>query len=140
MKIAAVTDDGVTISRHFGRSRFYTVVTVEDGKVTAREQREKLGHAHFSQEDHGEPGSGHAAHGSGRAGHGFDAASRERHARMASAITDCEVLISRGMGAGALENLKEAGIRPILTDISTIDEAVSAYLDGTIVDHPEMLH
>ena len=36
MKIAAVTDDGKTISAHFGRARYYVVVTVEDGKVTER--------------------------------------------------------------------------------------------------------
>jgi predicted Fe-Mo cluster-binding NifX family protein len=29
MKIAAVSEDGITISQHFGRAPFYIVVTVE---------------------------------------------------------------------------------------------------------------
>lgn len=35
VKIAAVSEDGVTISQHFGRAPFYVVVTVEEGKVVA---------------------------------------------------------------------------------------------------------
>jgi predicted Fe-Mo cluster-binding NifX family protein len=45
MKIAAVSDDGTTISAHFGRAPFYVVVTVEDGRIVARETRDKMGHA-----------------------------------------------------------------------------------------------
>ena len=60
MKIAAVSEDGVTISQHFGRAPFYVVVTVEDGKIVSREQRDKLGHAHFANEPH------EAAHGGDR--------------------------------------------------------------------------
>ena len=47
MKIAAITDDGVTISQHFGRAPYYLVYTVEDGEIVDRELREKLGHAQF---------------------------------------------------------------------------------------------
>ena len=34
MKIAAITDDGTTISQHFGRAPYYVVVTVEAGAGT----------------------------------------------------------------------------------------------------------
>ena len=50
MKIAVITDNGKTISRHFGRAPHYVVVTVENGKVIAREMREKVGHQDFSRE------------------------------------------------------------------------------------------
>jgi predicted Fe-Mo cluster-binding NifX family protein len=59
---------------------------------------------------------------------------------MASAISDCQVLLARGMGAGAYESMQEAGIRPVVTDIPTIDAAVAAYLAGTLTDHTERLH
>jgi predicted Fe-Mo cluster-binding NifX family protein len=36
--------------------------------------------------------------------------------------------------------MKRAGIRPIVTDIATIDDAVAAFLAGTLTDHPETLH
>ena len=62
------------------------------------------------------------------------------NARMAAAIADCDILLARGMGAGAYESIKQAGIRPILTDISSIDEAVQAVISGQITDHTERLH
>lgn len=135
MKIAAVSEDGITISQHFGRAPYYVVVTVEDGKVISKELRDKLGHAQFAGEHHAEP-----HHQAEQQGHGFDPAAQDRHARMAAAIKDCEILLARGMGAGAYSSLAQAGIRPILTDIPSIDEAVQAVLRGDIVDHTERLH
>jgi hypothetical protein len=44
IKIAAVTDDGVTISPHFGRARYYEVLTIENGAIAKRERRERAGH------------------------------------------------------------------------------------------------
>ena len=52
---------------------------------------------------------------------------KDRHARMAQAITDCGVLLCRGMGRGAYESMKGYGIMPILTDIVTITEAKKIY-------------
>lgn len=37
IKIAAVSDDGQTISQHFGRAKYYTVLTIENGQIIARE-------------------------------------------------------------------------------------------------------
>lgn len=36
--------------------------------------------------------------------------------------------------------MEQAGIRPVVTDIPTIDEAVQAYVEGRLVDHTERLH
>ena len=135
MKIAAVSEDGVTISQHFGRAPFYVVVTVENGQITGREKRDKLGHAQFAGEPHGEHGSG-----ANTQGHGFEPEAQGRHARMVEAIADCDVLLARGMGAGAYESMKQASIRPIVTDIAGIDEAMQAFLAGTLTDHVERLH
>jgi predicted Fe-Mo cluster-binding NifX family protein len=134
MKIAAVSEDGVTISQHFGRAPFYVVVTVEDGKIVAREKRDKMGHVQFAGEPHEEP------HSEDPRGHGFAPVEQDRHFRMAAAITDCNVLLARGMGAGAYESMKQANIRPVVTDIASIDEAVKAYIEGRLVDHTERLH
>ncbi len=135
MKIAAVSEDGVTISQHFGRAPYYVVVTVQDGKIVARETRDKLGHAQFAAEPHEEH-----EHKADPRGHGFDPAAQNRHARMAAAIADCEVLLAGGMGMGAYESMQQANIRPIVTDVLTIDEAVQAYLSGNLTDHVEKLH
>jgi predicted Fe-Mo cluster-binding NifX family protein len=132
MKIAIITDDGKTISQHFGRAQYYLVATVENGQVINHELRDKLGHANFANEPHDPETPGQP--------HGFSPASQDRHAQMAQAITDCEVLLCRGMGMGAYESMKTYGIRPIVTDIVAIDDAVKAYIDGDIVDHVDRLH
>ena len=132
MKIALVTDDGTIISQHFGRARYYEVVTITNGSISARERREKPGHHTFAQSEAHE---GH--HGDT---HGFDEASRGKHVQMAEVITDCQILLARGMGNGAYQHLTQHGIRPILTTIPGIEDAVKAVIDGTIADHPERLH
>ena len=134
MKIAAVTEDGTTISQHFGRAPFYIIVTIEDGKIVSHEKRDKMGHTQFRGEVQDTP------HGVDPRGHGFDSSSQNRHSRMATAIADCEILLARGTGAGLYESMKQANIRPVVTDIANIDEAVQAYLDDTLVDHTEKLH
>ena len=132
MKIAAITEDGKTISQHFGRARYYQVLTIEEGRIVDRHLREKLGHAHFANEPHepGPPGQPH----------GMDPAAQNRHARMAESIADCEALLCGGMGMGAYQSMKERGIRPIVTDIESIEEAAMAYVEGRIVDQIDRLH
>jgi predicted Fe-Mo cluster-binding NifX family protein len=130
-KIACITDDGCTISQHFGRAQYYAVLTVEEGQVVARELRDKLGHQHFSAQEQQTMSGQH---------HGTDAASHDKHVSMAQAIQDCEVLLCRGMGYGAYQSMQQVGIRPVVTDEVEIDAAVQAYIEGRLQDHPDMLH
>jgi len=132
MKIAAITEDGKIISQHFGRAAYYLVATVENGQIVSRELRNKLGHTHFVDQPHAEEQPGQP--------HGMDAASHNKHQQMAESIADCEALLCRGMGMGAYESMKALGIRPVVTDIAAIDEAVMAYVAGNIVDQVERLH
>jgi predicted Fe-Mo cluster-binding NifX family protein len=132
MKIAVVTDDEKTISAHFGRAQYYAVFTVEENKVVKKEIREKANHSQFSGEDHH-----HGEHGDS---HGMDPGSQRRHGLMMETIQDCEVLLARGMGQGAHNNLRERGIKPILTDIQQIQEALDAYLAGTLLENLDRVH
>ena len=132
MKIAAITDDGKSISQHFGRAAYYLVATVENGEIVERELRDKLGHAHFQNEPHEAEAPGQP--------HGCGSASHDRHVRMAESIADCEALLCRGMGAGAYYSMEQRGIRPVVTDIESIEEALQAYIEGRIIDHTEKLH
>jgi len=132
LKIAAITDDGKTISQHFGRAAYYLVATVDDGQIVNRELREKIGHSHFSNQTHIEEAAGQT--------HGMDSASHNKHLQMAEAISDCAALLCRGMGRGAYESMKIRGITPIVTDIAAIEDAVLAYIAGDIVDHVDKLH
>jgi predicted Fe-Mo cluster-binding NifX family protein len=129
--IAAVTDDGITISQHFGRAKYYEVLFVENGKIVKKEQRDKLDHHNFAQEEH---------HHQSDSKHGFDESSHNKHISMAEAVNDCSFVLARGMGAGAYQSMVQLNIKPIVTDIKNIDEAVQKVIDGTIVDHTEKLH
>ncbi len=132
MKIAVVTDDEKTISAHFGRAKYYVVLTIEDGKVTGQETRSKANHSQFAgdchhQGEHNEP-------------HGMGAQHQHRHGKMMDTITDCKVLLARGMGQGAHMSLKSRGIQPVLTDYQGIQETVDAYLSGKLIDNLSRVH
>ena len=130
-KIACITDDGKTISQHFGRALYYLVFTVENGAIVAREMRDKLGHQQFAaNEVQSAPG----------ALHGVDPASQDKHVSMAQAIADCEALLCRGMGYGAYQSMEQVGIKPVVTDIADVESAALAYVQGELVDHTELLH
>ena len=129
MKIAFVTDDNVTISRHFGRAQYYAIYTLDNGEVTHTEQITKPMHHHqhhnqSNVEIHAESPTSDA----------------QRHEDMFAPLEGCAAVLTRGMGHGAHRGLIEMDIKPIITDIATIEDALKAYLDGTLVDHPEKLH
>ncbi len=132
IKIAFATDDGKTISAHFGRASHYMVVTLDNGKIIQHELRDKPGHNNFGNEPH-------HAHQEGQP-HGSDPASQNLHMRMADVIRDCEAMICMGMGRGAYESIRTLNIRPLVTVINDVDEAAIAYANGQMVDHTEKLH
>ncbi len=126
--LAFVTDDGVTISAHFGRALHYEIVRVHDGKIVERNQVDKAGHHTWGEGSHehgGQENSHHQDH---------------KHAAMTAPLAGVSVLVARGMGMGAQQHLTASGIEPVLTDLHTIDEAVEHYLAGTLAHNPRRLH
>lgn len=141
MKIAIITDDGKTVSKHFGRALFYLVAEIENGAVIYRETREKIGHGHFSAGE----GSGHEHHehnheGGAHHSHGSEGEAHGKHTQMVQAISDCETVVCGGMGQGAYLSLQRLNIRPVVTDLNDIEEVINASINGTLTDHPELLH
>lgn len=132
MKIAAVSEDGNTISQHFGRAPFYIVVTVENNVIVSKEKRDKMGHAQFGGETHaGGEDPPRAWLRPDRSIAACQHGGRYRRLPGPAGTRD---------GAGAYESMRQAGIQPVVTEIASIDEAVRAYLDGMLVDHTEKLH
>lgn len=132
MKIALITDDGLTISQHFGRARYFLVVTIEDGQIAQHEMRDKMGHNHFVSQEHGEQTSDER--------HGFAPRSHDKHTSMAQTIADCKAIICGGMGAGAYERQHQLNIQPVVTELRQIDAAIQAYLAGSLQDRTDLLH
>ena len=117
MKIAFVSDDGITIHRHFGRALQYVIVTIEGGRETSREIRAKSdSHGH----SHADPAQDH-------------------HDALLAVIADCQLVVAGGMGAGMDERLRGGGITPIRTRILAIDTAVERYLSGRLADTIELV-
>lgn len=132
MKIAVVSDEGVTVSQHFGRAEMYIVLTIEDGQVVAEENRPKLGHGALASLPHGELDA------QGRRGFGEGAESR--HQQMAEAIGDCQALIAGGMGWGARESLQQLGIEVVITDVEDVRDAALRHANGDLPNLVERLH
>ncbi len=118
MKIAVVTDDQITISAHFGRAPYYQVFTIESGQIVAKETRTKAYHGQAGEQE----------------------LHTHQHGGMIDPISDCQVMLGRGMGTGAYNALTGAGIHPIITDIAEIEAALKAYLAGNLANHLERLH
>jgi predicted Fe-Mo cluster-binding NifX family protein len=164
MKIAVATEDGRTISHHFGRSPFFAIYEVEDGKIINKEMRPNTFTGHFRQagggpgpsgqggggrgfggpgpggQGRGPGGQGLGRHGQGGHGHGPGHGAGHGHHRVAEGLKDCAAVISHGMGRRAWEDLRSRGIEMIVTDETDVEKAVNSYMEGKLEDKPEKLH
>jgi predicted Fe-Mo cluster-binding NifX family protein len=117
MKVAIASDDGVTISNHFGRTRGFVIYDIsENGEITSKAYHEN-NHTHHMQHEQAHHAHEHAH------GHG--------HGPVMRLLGDTQVVISRGMGRRILEDLTQAEIQPFIVDVREVEEAIEKYLaDG----------
>jgi len=117
MRIAVPTDDGLSISEHFGRSAAFLVFETENALIASSELRKNQAtHTH----DQGTCGGDHAA-------------APHNHASIVLSLAGCDVVICGGMGSRAAEALKQAGIREVVfTRPGPAAEAVDKYLKGEL--------
>ncbi len=134
IKVAIISDDQRTISKHFGRAGHYVVLTIVNGQVMNRETRDKLRHSDFAGHEE------HTEHEEHTQGHGFGSSAEHRHDQMLQSISDCQVLIAGGMGTGAYQSIRAKDIQPILTDVRLIDDAIRLLIDNRLKDHHELIH
>lgn len=131
-KIAVVSNDGETISRHFGKAHSYVVVTVQNGEVVARELRSKANHKDFAGHQHEAPEPGQPR--------GYGHGSQAKHRAMTDTIRDCDFLIAGGMGQGAFASLQAVGIETVMTDAHDVAEAVERFIQGDLPNLTDRLH
>jgi len=130
MKVAFPTMDGESISAHFGRSKGFLVLETQGSVVQRREVRENAQAAHdtIRNHDHAEPGACHG-HAQGGASHGHD------HGAFARLLHDCQVVVVRGMGTGAVQAIQRAGIRVCRVEEGcTPEEAVNRLASDSLID------
>lgn len=121
MKIAIASDDNIKLAQHFGRTKGFAIVTVEDNKVIDRTYRinDFTGHSqglHNHQNEH--------AHHS--------------HAAIMTALEDCEAVIAGGMGMRLREDFARAGKQVFVTELTILDEIVDLFINQNLKDNPDI--
>lgn len=120
MKIAVATEQGKTISDHFGRSPYVAIFETENGKIINQSMRENTFTGHFRGHHEGQQHGEHL-HGAG---------DPHDHNSAAEGLGDCRVVISHGMGRRAWEDLRARGIEMIAPDETEVEKAVLAHTPG----------
>lgn len=136
IKIAIPTNDGKTISRHFGQARAFLIVTLENGEITDRELREMpdtgdTDHHHHNHDHHHHNHDHDHAHGMG---------GNPAHMAKFEYIRDCQFLIGGGMGQPAVQRLNNMGIQVALTDHKNIDNLLEEVKTGQVKHNPKRAH
>ncbi len=117
-KIAAVTEDGKSLSSHFGMAPAYRVFTIDNGRILAEEERLKPHHSQHPDHQSGQP-------------HG--------HEDMFAPIADCKVLLCGGMGTPAYQKARSSGLDVVMTG-GEIEAAVRAFMDGRVTSDLSRIH
>ena len=121
--IAFGSDDGVVLSNRFGQARQAVVITVQDGREIAREQRDKA----YNREH---------THHHGDHDHDHD---HEPPTDKFAAIRDCQVLVTRSIGPHGAEYAAQLGMQLYTVRARTVDEALAGYLSGTLEHDPRRI-
>ena len=118
MRIALPTNDGESVSPHFGRSAGFLVFEIEEGRIKSREIRPSQSCHPHAEGECGDHAAGNEPH---------------SHAGILSALAGCDVVICAGMGWRAAEALKSGGIGEIaITTPRPAEDAVAAFLAGSL--------
>ncbi len=119
MKIAVACAGESEVAPHFGRSAFFKIFSVEEGRITPESMRSNThGCSGGAGPDHLHDG-----------GHAHDAAGHDdHHLALVQLLQDCQVLIVRGIGAHAADAFRRAGITLCAAGTVTPDQAVDAFV------------
>lgn len=118
MNIAVASDDGVSISEHFGRSQCFIVFEVEGNEIREQTVRKNAFTAHAKGECQG----GHHDH-----------SHTHSHADIVTALRDCQAVLGHGMEWRAAEEMEKHGIKCfVVEDSCTPSEAVEQYIAGEL--------
>jgi predicted Fe-Mo cluster-binding NifX family protein len=117
MKIAVPTNDGTSISEHFGRSAGFIIFDTENGQIKSQEVKSNTAQHSHEQGACGHESADHKPH---------------SHAGILAVLDGCQVVICAGMGQRAAEALKASGAEIVITAPAPAQETVTAYLAGKL--------
>lgn len=119
-KIAVATNDKVKIANRLGHCKYFAIFTISPDEIIKSEFIENsfIGHhkqkvVQLSTERQKSEGCNHDG--------------------LSLALSDCEVLLSGGMGTNVWKKLSESGIKAyVVQDGGNIEEIISNYLSGKL--------
>ncbi len=129
MKVAVASDDGKVICQHFGRTKGFSVFEIEDNQIKSKVYVPNTFTAHAtnnSGEKHNHQGP---MHGPGHV---------HSHDSILNALEDCKAVIACGMGQRLVIDLQNAGIEPIRTSVTDVDQAIELYIQQVLKDNPDI--
>jgi len=100
MKVAVTCDNLTTVACHLGRAPLFLIYDVTDGKPVLKEQRLNQ-HAGHSQPCSSSPNEAHVHH---------------DHSDVLAVVSDCSMVVARGMGRRLAVDLEARGIKPAIID------------------------
>ncbi|GAB5466232.1 MAG: hypothetical protein Kapaf2KO_16680 [Candidatus Kapaibacteriales bacterium] len=131
-KIAFGSKDGKHLIGAFGSIPYFKVYEIKDGQIISEELRElykdEAGSPVKDINKMVEPGSTMQF-----SLNVFDPG-KQKHMKMAKAISDCQTVVTRKMCANARDSILQFGMKPIETSVSKFDTAIQTYLQGELVD------
>lgn len=125
MRIAVASDDGITLSMHFGRAKGFVIAEVENKEVKS---------INFIPNSEPCGGQGNCEH------HGEHHSRGSHHQKILEILEGVEVVISGGMGAHIYDELKAAGKQVYVTDETDVMESIKLFLEGRLPHIEELLH
>ncbi len=124
MKIVVPSNDNKKISKHFGKSKGFVILQIENDKIISREYRENdfTGHAKSAEHNH----ENHHHHDE-----------QHSHEGIFRVIGDCDIVIGGGMGRRLYNDFKGRNIEVYITEESDIDSALQLYLENRLDNNEE---
>ena len=117
MRIAVPTNDGTSISEHFGRSAAFLIFEIEGGQIKSRRLKSNAGKHSHPRGECKDPAN--------------DAHSHD-HAGILTTLEGCETVICAGLGHRAAEALKGRGKQIVFAAPGSAEETVADYLRGKL--------
>jgi len=122
LKVAVASEDGNSIARHFGRTPYFAVFTIENDEIVEKELRSNTFTPHTQNSQKG--GQHNHAEGGGHGG------GHRCGSQVIDGLSDCQAVICGGAGMRIVDALKNANIQMIITHYNGVEDSIKAYLAG----------
>ena len=136
MRIAVIASDREKLSSHFGEAPMFLIYEIDGNQPRFVEVRENPVKDAPGYHHHGEAHTHGEGFGMGRGmGRGMGGGRGKWHV-LADMLSDCDVIIGRGMGPAAYQNFQSIGKKVILSKEIKVEEALKKFIAGELEHDP----